>query len=196
MKHIITLTALAVLLLSACKSLQKTTSHTTTQKDSVNSQADSRSTTSIEHTSTLEKKDTAIGIAGKSVSDTLTAEQTEPVVTKSGKKQPRQYSKKDNGVTAWVVLDTNGKIYYGAETDSITMVVTNLITERDRWKFLYDSQKIANIFRKETDTTVDNTLIVEKKTFWGIAWPYALAGLVIGVLALILYIRFGTKRGY
>lgn len=107
--------------------------HTTDTKtaDSVTSAAVKSDSNNIFQSHTSIEKDTTIGYSGKKVLDTLTPDEQEIPKNRNGKKRPVHKEKKVNGLTVWADIDTNGVLYIGASSDSLTFTIKGLIRKND-----------------------------------------------------------------
>lgn len=184
MKNLICISTLltSLLLLQACATQKKTERHDSVTNDTLVQQARQHATSITEQQTEREVKDTAVGVAGKKVRDTIPEDGLEPAITKTGKKVPRSYSKKENGLTAWVKVDTNGQVTYGATADSMTIVIAGLVREQKYMSHRYDSLSAVLQQRTHVATMATTTEVKKTKTFWGYAWPWLTALLIAALL--------------
>lgn len=138
-------------------------------------------------------RDSVIDLGGKTVEDSVGKEDLEVPRTKNGTAVPRRFEKKENGVRAWAVIDTNGNLRYGCEVDSYKIVVRNLMRERVQITNTIDSlvKVIINTNSTKAHTsesvTKQETVIVKQKSWWGRNWKLLVIGAVLLVL-IVLYI--------
>ncbi|MFN4249272.1 MAG: hypothetical protein ACK4EY_16210 [Flavipsychrobacter sp.] len=180
MKHLLYISFL--LLLAACTNTKKlSTSKTETTKDSVSKETVQAQADSTTRKTVVTIKDTAIGVPGETVADTIPKEQTEPPRNKAGKAQKQRFEKKGKGITAFVEIDTNGNFKYGAEKDSQTILVKGITSVSDSTYINNKtSSATATHAQHSADTRVYQTW--KKVTNWG-GWPYAII-----VLFCILFV--------
>lgn len=160
-----------LLLLVACGTSKKTSSEKQYKsQDTAATQVAQHTADSSGRSSVQVIRDSAIGIQGKKVEDSISKEDTEIPVTPKGKKVPRHFAKKENGLTAWVVIDTNGNVRYGAESDSLTLVVKNLVRQSDSLTRIISTKDSSNtrIVHAVQQTSISSTTKV--RGFWAANW--------------------------
>lgn len=186
MKHIF---YISILLFAASCSLSKKTSTRAEQsiiKDTASTVIENRSNTQQIREKETRISDTVIGISGKTVADTINKEDTYIPRTQSGKAVPRHYETKDNGLRAWVTIDTNGNVLYGAEADSMTLVIHDLVQENERLTNIAESLKVANIFSGNHSVQTSEYAEFTRQTFIGWAWPWILGAVVLAIIFFII----------
>lgn len=177
---------------ASCKTAKTTASVATGVKHEQRDSTHSDNSSALGYNRMTEKTDTPVGIPAKEVKDNIPADETKMNSAVTGKPKPVFKSKTDKGLTAWVAIDTNGNIAYGAKSDSLTILVKGLIRERDSVWGLYKSEQFRQIFQSKDSTAVSRTEKVLQKrswTQWGlenIYWLLPLVWLIIVVLKNIL----------
>lgn len=182
------------ILLASCGATRKATTSHSFVKDST---AVHQVTTGNEQyaTKTREEKDSTLGISGKQVTDsvpsalinvgfdTSTTLSARSLTIPVFKKIPIYKEKTVNGLKAWVLIDTNGTVHYGAKSDSFTIVVKGLIRERDSFRGLvYRDNFIKQVVKTEK---VDSKTVVKEP--WLICnwyWVFGAIALIVGILCI------------
>lgn len=190
---------LCFLMLSlGCKTTSKSVKEThTSTRDSISS-FDSTAISNtdvhkeVEITNHRTERDSVFGIPAKNVADSINKKDLELPRTKTGTAVPRRFEKKEDGVRAWAVIDTNGNLLYGCDVDSITFVVKNLIRENNTIRSRYDSlasvlaRTKEQVVVKYVEVSTKDTKIVKEKNWWGRNWKL----LVVLVVAVVLITVF------
>jgi hypothetical protein len=171
---------IAALCLLSCGTLRKTTV-SNIRHEEVDTTAQ-EATDSQEHSHSSETKDSTIGLSAKSVQDSVGSVLTELAI--NAKKTPIYKERTINGLKAWVLIDTSGKIHFGANCDSITLVVKGIIRERDSFKGLYHKETFERTVIND-ESSVTKTIV--KEPWWIANWYWILAGVVAALLVLDNY---------
>lgn len=179
---------LTMMLLLSCTTTKQTSQVNTATNKETYGFLSSQQLAGLTSLSAKETKDSVIGIAPKFVADTLNQGDAEITKTSSGKKRPVHKQKSENGLTAWIDIDTNGNIHYGANSDSIILVVKSLIRQRDSV-----SQKLMERIRSDTGSKTDssyvsNKAVTKQKTNalqWFLNNVYWLAPVIVLIFILI-----------
>lgn len=200
MKALISIFCLLLITVVGCKSSRKvatTTFHS--QRDSV-SVVDS-STEQLKQVSDQVSdtnkvtiiRDSLINLPGRSVIDSVNKEDLEIARTKNGVAVTRRFDKRENGVRAWAIIDTNGNLTYGCEVDSYKLVVKNLIRQTEVMSNIItkleernrSDLKQSNVY---SDTTnIQETVKVIKKSWWGRNWWWIILLVIVAAALFILY---------
>jgi hypothetical protein len=176
--------SLTLLVLTACTTTKKSSSTNTVSADTVLQQAVSQQQqTNTRHTNEV-RKDSTIGIAGQTVDDTIAAEDTEVPRTKDGKAVPRHFSKKENGLSIWVTIFEDGRIAYGATSDSLTLVIRNLTYKTDSLAHVLVTKDSSSVYASASKATTTETVKVKIRSFWAANWWWIVLVLVLGVLGV------------
>lgn len=171
MKQLTLYIFLLLLLLSACKTTKRVTaSYVEKSHDSVAMQATQQADTSKARYSYKKETDTAIGIKGKKLEGNISKEETELPRTSKGKAVPRHFEKKEDGLAVWVHIDTLGNIKYGASSDSLTLVIKNLVYSYDSLASRQSNNQKQYIYITKTKYSAAETTI-RKVVKWRF-WPY------------------------
>lgn len=177
-----------------CKTTRKSVQSTEVKTDSLrNDSMRSQQTNTnkdVEKTKIIIERDTAVGIPGANIADTAKGIKVNDIPrTINGKAVPQHFEKKEKGVRAWVKIDTNGRVLYGCEVDSYTLVIKNLIREntilRERYDSLAYTQQHTNKQRVSTEQKTTEVTIVKERTWWGRNWRW-IVGLIVAIIALII----------
>lgn len=159
------------LIATACNTSRQA-SHSTvvTTGDTV----EQRETNDVKEATSREKEtvktDSTFGISPKTVSDSLQPDEQEITRTNNGKARPVYKEKREDWLTVWVAIDTNGTLRYGAKTDSITLVVQNLVREKEVITQKYDSLYKWVENQKRQSVRVTESVVVKEQTWWGKNW--------------------------
>lgn len=174
----------SLLLLSACKTVKKLESATVTVSDSSTVQAAQHTRDSFISKTERIERDTTISIASKTAADT---------VKLTNSKQPQKFQKQVNGLTIYASVDTAGILSYGCTSDSLLLVVKNLVSEKVFLSRTSDSLSSVMSSSWYSRTEIFKSYWIKTKTFFGYAWPYLLG---VAVLALSIFIYRKLKRQY
>lgn len=196
MKHIFFISLSLLLFTSACNTSRKASQSTSVAtRDTVDQRNDLNVKQDNSQVKETTKTDSTIGISPKSVEGFLPADDQKLTSANTGKRKPVYKEERKDGVTAWIAIDTNDNIRFGAKTDSITLVIKNLIREKETITRKYDS--LANWVerQKSQSVRVDNTVIVKEKTWWGKNWKtiFTVFGVVVFVIIFIALKVFASK---
>lgn len=174
-------------LASACTSVKKSMSNHTFLDNKKTDSTFNEQMSEAAHIKSIEQKDTAVGIPAKSVSGSLSHDDAQVKSAVTGRKMPVYHSKRENGLEAWVAIDTNGNINYGANADSMTILIKGLTYERDSFWGLYKSAQLRQVFKAKDSTDVrESKTLVEKRSF--LQWMLNNAYWVLPVLFLIYWL--------
>lgn len=180
--------SLLLLSLASCTASKKSISTESTVKtDSFRQVVSLKDTNASNVTRTRTEKDSAIGIAARSVSDSIAKDDQEVVSARTGRKKSVYKETRQNGLTAWVAIDTNGNIRFGANSDSFTLIVKGLIRERDSFSALYRQQQLINRVAGHT-TTIDRVseTVKTKRTVWG--WILDNSSWLLPIVVLVVFL--------
>lgn len=167
---------LLLLLATSCRTVKKAAYHSTERADTT------REVSQVRTVREREVRDSLIPIPARAVVDTIAAEDASVLSATTGRKRPVRHHKTDNGLTAWIALDTMGKITYGANADSFVLVVKGLIRERDSLQASHAKEQRAKVQVQDKKET-----LVERRTFadWVLKNVYWILPLLLFVLYLI-----------
>lgn len=177
---------ISFLALVSCGTQSKFENHTIVIHDTINTK-DSSGVHETKHEKETEKTgDTAVGVKGKSLEDSHTGDELQASTDSKGKKQAKHFSKYQDGIFIYLNVDTNGNFAYGAKTDSVTLVIRNLVERNHVLSDWRDSVSRATITTSHTEVEHDVVEQVRNKGFWGVMWPYLLVIGILAVLALVI----------
>lgn len=169
---------------TACTTTKKSSSTNTVSADTVLQQAVKETQVSNQSSRQTVKTDTTIGVQRKKVEDDIKPQDTEVPRTKDGTAIPRHFSKKENGLTAWVTLFGDGSIKYGAESDSLTLVIRNLEYTKDSLTQMLFVKDSSNYYHASKQATTTETLKIKTRSWLAANWWWMLILVVMGVLAV------------
>lgn len=185
------------MLVTACNASKKTTSTNVVTSDSVATskivERQAEQVTTLEETREKESvlKDTVIEHKERKAELTLEPEEQEVPRTKSGRAVPVYRQKKQDGLTIWARIDTNGKLTIGAELDKDYTIVRNLESEketitRNRDNAVKQSDK-QHSSENTSSRSVSNTqtTITKSKTLWGKYWWLIIAAIIVVAYLII-----------
>src|ERR1044072_5363135 len=178
----------AIMLLASCTSTKKSIVSNTIKKDSSVINNVQRKQDSISFVKTTLIKDTVITIPARSVRDTLTPEQLLPAFSKDGTGVRRSYTANTRTTHAFLNVLPGGKVEYGCDADSLSIVVRSLVRENTELHSRYDSiQQVYQLNNKSTFTG-QHSSVIKTRSFLAAMWPYLL------VLAVIVVATYFVKR--
>lgn len=189
MKHLCSILFIA-LLLTACGSSKKVSNSVSVSTDTLTSQAETETENENDWWSTSETNDTVVVIPEKRLEDFIPHEDTEIPKTNAGKKVPRSFSKRQNGMEIWVKIDTNQNVRYGGSCDSQLILIENLRRTCDSFR-QRASQKQTTATNHTSTTSIEQTTWTKKvrAALGGFGWV-----LIVAVLAIGIYLGRLTKR--
>ncbi|MFN4249062.1 MAG: hypothetical protein ACK4EY_15145 [Flavipsychrobacter sp.] len=190
MKPAYYISILLLLMLIACDTTKKSVTSTAVSSDTLVQQATQQSDISHGRNTYKEKTDTAVGIAAQAVEGSIKKQDTEIPRTKDGKAVPRHFEKKVNGLSAWVDIDTNGNVKYGAKSDSLTLVIKGLTRSYDSLFNIQQHKKADTFYRVRTQYSSIESTIRKIRT----AWWFNYLLIVIGCIAFVLIAIWALKK--
>ena len=185
MKHL-SYILLTALVLTACTASKKSSITNSVSADTLLQQAVAQKQEASARLSFLKEKDSAVGLPAKAVSDEIAAKDTEVPRTKDGTAVPRHFSKKQNGLEAWVTIKADGNISYGANADSLTLIIRNLQQWYDSVSHVKATYDTTNTYQSSQKTISSETYTVKVRSFWASNWWWIVAAVVLGVVAFII----------
>lgn len=171
---------IGLLLLSSCHTTRKTEYVKEVQKDTTATTNTNNVKSDKEHIKETVKKDSVITIPHKAVNDSIEPGGLDEAKTEKGERVKRSYQKSENGLRAFVTIDTNGRIYYGCEADSLKVVLTNMVSIVERITNNRDSLAAMLSFERSLQSTEVKTS-KKTKNIIGKWWTY-IAFLIVVVL--------------
>lgn len=133
--------------------------------------------------------DTVIGVASKRLEDQHSGTDLQPGQNSKGHKEPKHFSKYQDGIFIYLDVDTNGNFKYGAQTDSITLAIRNL-TERNRQLTRErDSSNNMQVLTGHKSDSSDMEKDVKVMSWLASLWPWLL-GVVLVVIVWFIIKRF------
>lgn len=195
MKQLFSIAALC-LMVSACHPLHVVSSTTATQ-DTTTQQARQGAIKADSDYHQVVKTDTAIGLKGRYASIHFNPVQLLPATDAQGNKVSREYHANDNNLHADVQVNSDGSVDVDCKSDSLTLVITNLIRETTYEQHRFDSLNFLYCMTKAIHT--ETTVVEEKKHgFW--AWLLNLWTKIKDVFAwiglatvVIVIVKYGKK---
>lgn len=178
-----------VVALIGCSTSRKSTNTSVANSDSVETKEDQSTKETRDREKETTTRDSLFGIPEKAVEDSMSKEEQETPRTKSGVARPVYKENTKDGLTAWILIDTTGNIKFGAKSDSITLLVRNLVREKEiiseRYEHLY---KWVQDQKRNSVTNVE-TVIVKEKSWWGKNWKLIGIMVCIVIAAIIWLIK-------
>lgn len=169
-------TALLVMCFCGCRSTKRITNSLLVKTDSSKAVSNTSRWDSLLSSHSIHTKDSAIRIPARSLYASFTPEQLAPVYTAEGKPTARVYVIDTNGIRATITLKPDGSIAVKVNADSITIVVQNLIRERDYYKQ-------ASNLQKDSSTSTKSVLVAQERIYERIR-----SGLLENILLIALVI--------
>ena len=155
---------------------KKTDSSFVSNTEKVNSKVETNTNTQI--------KDSAIGIAGASVSGKLKGDDLKPVYNEKGEAKPNKNTIKGKGVNIDVTANTDGSIDVSANCDSQTIIIKGLIRQNIETNSRYDSLVSASKYNSHSEETISS------KVKGGFNWLAFFCGFAVGAVAIYLINKF------
>jgi len=180
--------AAAFMLFTACTSTKKSIVSNTIEKDSSVIRNVQRKQDSISYVKTTLIKDTVITIPARSIRDTLTAEQLQPAFAKDGTAVKRTYTADTKATHAFLNVLPGGKVEYGCDADSLSVIIRSLVRENTELHSRYDSIQQAYQINNKSTFTGQHSSVTRTRSFLAAMWPYLL------VLAVIVVAAYLVKR--
>lgn len=159
------------------------------QTDSIAARASKRNTDSISYTRSLIVKDTIINIPARSVKDTLSSSDLAPAYTVQGHAVKRSYFAATSGARAFLNVLPDGRVEYGCNADSLSIVVQSLIRENTELRRRNDSVQFLSETVNKKAVMDAHSNVVRTRSFLAVSWPWIL---LLAVVAVALYL---AKRG-
>lgn len=175
--------------LTACANLKKSVVSTDVIKDSLVSNSNQRTRDSTTYAKTVLIKDTVVNLPARMIRDTISPEELQPAYTKDGTSVKRSYRAETKGAYAFLNVLPDGKVEYGCNADSLSIVVQSLVRENTELHSRVDSANgFIQIANKE-EKNVQRSSVTKTRSFLAATWPYLLAIAVV-IVAVYFVKRF------
>lgn len=187
---------LLALTITSCHSTKSVTESTVTTKDSTATHKDNRvktqdSTAFVKHTA-----DSVIGLKARYVDSIFKPEDLKPAIV-DGKKVGRYHRFEGDGITGSIRVDTSGNVTVDCKSDSLTLVIKNLVKE-----LLYIGKErdsvVAEMNSKSHSLEAVSTSKKKVKNVFGAWWTYLIflgVGLLLSWLLKMLWKAVKTYFG-
>lgn len=183
MKKALYILLLMLVATASCRNVKKSTHTDNSVVDSSKTESAQTVIKTNKLQSITELGDTLIGIKARSVfGGFLKPLDFSPATLPNGQKIGRRHETKKDGLTAYVNVDSNGRISYGCDADSFAIIVQNLQREKVYLLNQFDSVSALYESSMHREQSTSETHTIKTKSLFQILLPYALVILVIAVL--------------
>jgi hypothetical protein len=177
----------AALLLASCSTTKKATTYTSQTRDSAVAVMKIYVRDSVYVDRVIERHDTVIQLQGLSVSNTLPGNAMEQAHTKDGKPVARKYTIDTAGIHAWLMLNPDGSVSFGAWTDTRDIRLAQLVKVYESRIATLQARTDSISAVKQSKEVTWSQYIQKNKSFFARYWPVMLGAAVLLVIAEIVH---------
>lgn len=175
-------------ILTACANLKKSAERSSVIMDSLVSNSKEQRLDSVTYTKTVVVKDTVVNVPARTIRDTLSVKELQPAYTQDGTSVKRSYVAETKGAHAFLNVLPDGKVEYGCNADSLSIVLQSLVRENTELHSRVDSVKDFIQIVNKNEKTVQRSSVIKTRSFLAATWPYLLA------IAVVIVVVYFVKR--